>query len=139
MPCSSSFPRGHCCLSLLRRLWRRRRWYARSAASPRRPGQSVSARGGWLYGERGLDIGGVERGLDLSYVDPLDGPLGPQDRDLVLEGLGALEGLVDAREPQIGDLVELPQRRQDRHPDLVRRDLRPALAAQGVLHLLAEA
>ena len=34
--------------------------------------------------------------------------------------------LVDAREPQVGDLVELAQRRQDRQTDVVRLDLRDA-------------
>ena len=50
--------------------------------------------------------------------------------DLGLEVVGGLEGPVDAGEAQVGDLVELAQRPEDRQPDLVGRDLRPALAAQ---------
>ena len=53
----------------------------------------------------------------------------PQLRDRRLEVLERVEGLVDAREPQVGDLVEFAQRPQDREPDLVRVDLgRPGLA-----------
>ena len=59
-------------------------------------------------------------------------------RDLRLEVVGGLERAVDAREPEVGHLVELAQRLEDGHADLVGGHLGPALAAQRVLDLLAE-
>jgi hypothetical protein len=67
------------------------------------------------------------------------GALGAQDGDLGLEVLGRLERAVDAREAEVGHLVELPQRPEDGQADLVSRHLRPSLAAQGVLDRLAQA
>ena len=55
--------------------------------------------------------------------------LGAQHGDRRLEVLERVERLVDAGEPQVGDLVELAQRAEDREPDLVRVDLRRARAA----------
>src|SRR4051794_8918741 len=93
------------------------------------PGSLWSARGGWLYGAGGR-----------TFLDGLGQPaLGAQQGDLRLEVVGRLERAVDAREPEVRDLVELAQRAEDRQADLVRRHLRPALAAQRVLDLLAEA
>ena len=50
--------------------------------------------------------------------------IGAQLVDRRLEVLERVEGLVDAREPQVRDLVELAQRAEDREADLVRVDLR---------------
>src|SRR5512139_2477604 len=69
----------------------------------------------------------------------LHGPLGPEHRDLLLERIGALEGLVDAREAEVGHLVELAQRPEDREAHLVGRNLGPALGAQRGLDLLTQA
>src|SRR5699024_5843323 len=44
----------------------------------------------------------------------------------------------DARETEVGDLVELTQRRQDGHPHLVGVDLRGAQGPDGLLHPLGE-
>src|SRR5215203_4655666 len=46
--------------------------------------------------------------------------LGPKERDGSLEVLEALPRLVDAGEPEVGDLVELAERLEDGHADLVR-------------------
>ena len=46
--------------------------------------------------------------------------------------------LVDARESEVGDLVELAQRREDRQPDLVRLDLGGAGGADLLLDPLGE-
>src|SRR4051794_11995522 len=62
-----------------------------------------------------------------------------QQGDLLLEVVGRAERLVDRREAEVGDRVERPQRSEDRHPDLVGRDLGGTLDAQRVLHGLAEA
>src|SRR3954451_8115831 len=67
------------------------------------------------------------------------GLLHAEQRYLVLEVVGGAERLVDAREPQVGDRVERPQRPEDRHPDLVGWDLGGALVAQRVLDGLAQA
>ena len=50
--------------------------------------------------------------------------VGAELPDRGLEVLERVESLVDAREPQVGDLVELAERAEDREPDLVRVDLR---------------
>jgi len=59
--------------------------------------------------------------------------LGAQLADRLLEVLCGLEGAVDAREAQPGDLVERAKRAEDGQADLVGRDLRPALAAERIL------
>jgi hypothetical protein len=59
--------------------------------------------------------------------------LGAEQGDLGLEVLERLEGPVDAGEAQVGDLVELAQRAQDRQPDVVRVDLGAAAGADDVL------
>src|SRR5690349_17841648 len=61
-----------------------------------------------------------------------------QQVDGRLEVVERLERLVHAREAQVGDLVELAQRRQDREADVVRLDLRRARRADGLLDLLGE-
>jgi len=53
----------------------------------------------------------------------------------VLEGF---EGLVDAREAQVGNLVEPLERVQDRQADLMRLDLRSAGGPDGLFDLLGE-
>src|SRR3954447_3328210 len=63
---------------------------------------------------------------------------GPQLGDLLLEVLEGVEGAVDAREAQVGDLVELPQRAEDRQADLVAGDLGGTGRPDRVLHLLGE-
>jgi hypothetical protein len=50
--------------------------------------------------------------------------IGAQLRDGCLEVLERVERLVHAREAQVGDLVEVAQRAEDREPDLVGVDLR---------------
>src|SRR6478609_7513727 len=48
------------------------------------------------------------------------------------EVLERVERLVDAREAQIGDLVELPEGTEDRQSDLIRIDLRGAGLPDGL-------
>jgi hypothetical protein len=63
---------------------------------------------------------------------------GPELGDLLLEVLQRRERAVHAREAEIGHLVELPQRPQDRQPHLVARHLGRAGRADGVLDLLGQ-
>ena len=63
---------------------------------------------------------------------------GPQRRDLGLEVGQALEGAVDAGEPQVGDLVELAEGLEDGQADLVGGDLGGAVGADGLLDPLGE-
>ena len=70
---------------------------------------------------------------------PLALALRTEHGDLGLEVVGGLERAVDAGEPQVGHLVELAQRAEDGQADLVGGHLGPALAAQRVLDLLAQA
>ena len=63
----------------------------------------------------------------------------PQHRDLGVEVVGRLERAVDAREAEVGHLVERAQRGEDREPDLVGVELGLAAEAQRVLDVLAEA
>ncbi|EYT62282.1 hypothetical protein H489_0114085 [Curtobacterium flaccumfaciens UCD-AKU] len=58
--------------------------------------------------------------------------------DGVLEVLERVERLVDAREAQVRDLVELPQGREDREADVVRVDLAGPGGAHGLLDALRE-
>ncbi len=67
-----------------------------------------------------------------------DRVLDAQQRDRRLEVVERVEALVDAREAQVGDLVELAQRRQDREADVVRLDLGRAGRADGLLDPLRE-
>ena len=55
-----------------------------------------------------------------------------------LEVLERIERLVDAGEPQVGDLVEFAQRAEDRQADLVRVDLRRPGLPHGLFDLLRE-
>ena len=57
--------------------------------------------------------------LELDRRDVVGNAFGTQERYLVLEVVGRLERAVDAREPEVGDLVELAERAQDRQADLV--------------------
>src|SRR3954447_13845909 len=63
---------------------------------------------------------------------------GPQLADLLLEVLERVEGAVDAREAEVGDLVELTERTQDGQPHLVAGHLGRAGGPDGVLHLLGQ-
>src|SRR4051794_15655404 len=65
-------------------------------------------------------------------------PLGPQQSDGRLEVLQGLEALVDARESEVRDLVELTQRPENGQPDLVRLDLRGAGRPDLLLDSLGE-
>src|SRR5215207_6107406 len=58
--------------------------------------------------------------------------------DLLLEVLDRGEGAVHAREAQIGNLVELAQRAEDREPDLVARHLGAAARPHGLLDPLGQ-
>src|SRR5689334_6380206 len=69
---------------------------------------------------------------------PQRGALGSQERDGPFEVLEALPRLVDAGEPEVGDLVELAERLEDGHADLVRLDLGVALRPDRLLDLLGE-
>src|SRR4051794_33424447 len=64
--------------------------------------------------------------------------LGPQQGDGGLEVLERVEGLVDAGEAEVGDLVELAERLEDGQADLVRLDLGAAGQADGLLDALRE-
>src|SRR5690349_7517029 len=64
--------------------------------------------------------------------------LGAQQGDRGLEVLERLERLVDAGEPQVGDLVELAQRSEDRQAHLVGLDLGLPLLADALLDPLGE-
>src|SRR3954470_13445093 len=99
-----------------------------------RAGWSVlSGRGPRL--REGLDGRSFRSLLDRRLV--LSGrPTFAEAGDLGLEILGGLERAVDAREPQVGDLVELPKWLEDRQPDLVGRNLGLASPPQLVLDLL---
>src|SRR6478735_2339636 len=92
-------------------------------ASPH-PGRVVCG----LSGGYGVRL--ARRGLDRLDHRRRGGLLHAEQRDLVLEVVGGAERLVDAREPQVGDRVERPQRAQDGQPDLVGRHLRGTLVAQ---------
>src|SRR6478609_5350091 len=87
-------------------------------------------RGGWLP----LDVEpGRSRGLlPQRFV------LGSKERDGSLEVLEALPRLVDAGEPEVRDFVELAERFEDGHADLVRLDLGVSLRPDGLLDLLGE-
>src|SRR6478735_2531614 len=86
--------------------------------------------GGWLPLDAEL---GRSRGLLPQRV-----VLGPKERDGSLEVLEALPRLVDAGEPQVRDLVELAERLEDGHADLVRLDLGVSLRPDRLLDLLGE-
>ncbi|MPM84278.1 hypothetical protein SDC9_131349 [bioreactor metagenome] len=77
-------------------------------------------------------------GWRLRVVGGDRGRAGPQGGDLGLEVLSGLELAVDTGEPQVGDLVELPERTEDGHPHGVRRDDRLAGRPDGILDLLTE-
>src|SRR5690606_36448886 len=66
------------------------------------------------------------------------GALRPQLRDLLSEVLQGLEAAVDAREAQVGDLVQVAQGPEDGQPDLVGGDLGGPAAADGLLDPLSE-
>src|SRR5436190_18769872 len=91
------------------------------------PGRSGSARGGRNSRWRGC----------LLYNNSV-GALHPHQGDFLLEIGGGLEAAVDAREPQVGHLVEAAQRGEDRQAHLVGGDLGAAGEPQLVLDLLAE-
>ena len=78
----------------------------------------------------------VGASLDRPRGDPA--MLGAQLPDGGLEILERLEGLVHAREPEVGDFVELAQRWEDSEADVVRLDLRGARCADGLLDLLRD-
>ena len=102
---------------------------ARYAASPRRTGRSVVS-----------PCWRAEASSMLAdHLGELLGAVAAQGGDLDLEVLGGLELLVDRGEAEVGHLVELAQRREDGHADLVRGELGLAGAAQRVLDVLAEA
>src|SRR4051794_23136673 len=65
--------------------------------------------------------------------------LGEQRVDLALQGFEIVEALVDAREPDVGDVVELAQLRHRQGADVRRRDLRGALGTQLGLDLVGRA
>src|SRR5918995_1577238 len=67
------------------------------------------------------------------------GAFEPEHRDLGLEVVRGLERAVDGREPEIGHLVERPQRGQDGQADVIGVELRLSGEPQRVLDLLAEA
>src|SRR5690348_9166067 len=85
---------------------------------------SVAGGGSGAFAGRRLDAGRL--------------PLGPQQGDGRLEVLQGLEALVDARESEVGDLVELAQGREDRQSDLVGLDLGGAGGADLLLDPLGE-
>ena len=62
----------------------------------------------------------------------------PQQGNRCLEVLEGVERLIDARESQVGDLVELPQRREDGQPNVVGLDLRGTGSANRLLDALRE-
>src|SRR6478735_1188297 len=62
----------------------------------------------------------------------------PQLFDGRLEVLERVERLVHAREAEVGDLVEVAQRAEDRETDLVRVELRGARLADALFHGLRE-
>jgi hypothetical protein len=64
--------------------------------------------------------------------------LGPQQGDLGLERLEGVERAVDRRKTQVGHLVELPQRRQDRHANLMGLDLGHSAGAHRLLDALGQ-
>src|SRR5689334_8918341 len=64
--------------------------------------------------------------------------LGAKQGDRTLEVLEDVERLVDAREAQVRDLVELTERAEDGEPDLVGVDLGLALLADALLDPLGE-
>ena len=64
--------------------------------------------------------------------------LGAQQGDGGLEVLEVVEGLVDGGEPEVGDLVELPERLEHSQADLVRLDLGAPLRADALLDALGE-
>src|SRR4051794_24027409 len=86
--------------------------------------------GGWLP----LD---VEPGRSGGLL-PQRFVLGSKERDGSFEVLEALPRLVDAGEPEVRDLVELAERFEDGHADLVRLDLGVSLRPYGLLDLLGE-
>src|SRR5690606_13781073 len=79
-------------------------------------------------GSGGRSLGGRDPALTL-YTEPLDRGLE------VLEGI---EVLVDAREAEIGDDVQLLQRLEDRQAHLMGVDLGEAAEADGLLDPLGE-
>src|SRR6476661_4210350 len=87
-------------------------------------------RGGWLPL-------GVEPGRSRGLL-PQRVALGSKERDGSLEVLEALPRLVDAGEPEVCDLVELAERFEDGHADLVRLDLGVSLRPDRLLDLLGE-
>ena len=89
-------------------------------------------------GYRPCGAGRVQRSSASAAVGGLGRVLDAQQRDGRLEVLQRVEALVDAGEAQVGDLVELPQRRQDRQADVVRVDLGDAGRADGLLDALGE-
>src|SRR3954471_10059922 len=86
--------------------------------------------GGWL--PLGAELGRSGGFLTQRVV------LGSKERYGSLEVLEALPRLVDAGEPQVCDLVELAERFEDGHADLVRLDLGVSLRPDGLLDLLGE-
>src|SRR5699024_8024630 len=67
------------------------------------------------------------------------GCLGTQPGDRRLEVLERVEALVDAREAEVGDEVQLLERLEDRQPHLVGVDLREAAGADALLDALGPA
>ena len=116
---------GHAMLLVSRGGWcQRRDVVSRVLGEPGRPLPHDLPGRMWVSPSGGLIVGG-------SFE--------PQHLDLGVEVVGRLEGAVDAREAEVGHLVERAQRRQDREPDLVGVELGLAAQPQGVLDVLAEA
>ena len=68
----------------------------------------------------------------------LSGAPSAQGVDLCGEVVRGLKGPVDAREPQVGHLVQRPQRRQDGQANIICVDLRGTGRPDRLLHLLCQ-
>src|SRR5690606_30765173 len=106
----------------------------RATCEPARGPGAASAERCGVAVRRHLRVGGraaARRRLALLALDA-------QRRDRALEVLERVERLVDAREAQVGDLVELTQRTEDREPDLVRVELGAAARPDRLLDALRQ-
>src|SRR5690242_19691109 len=79
----------------------------------------------------------VRGGLGAGTGAPVAVPLA-QGGDLIFEVGERLEPSVDRGEPEVGHLVQIPQRAQDGQADLVRGDLAQPPCPDRLLHLLGQ-